>query len=153
MDATLQALGQLLIQALPTVFIVLFLWFYLKATYFGPMERLLGERDAATIGARQQAAESLKRAEAKTAEYEEQLRAARNDLYREQEEQRRKWQAEQTEQILQARAKSDAAVKQAREELAADAAITRENLRSNAKALADEITANLLDGRQHEART
>lgn len=153
MDSTLQALGQLITQAIPTVLIVLFLWFYLKLVFFGPMERVLSERDAATIGARKQADQSLKRAEALAADYEEKIRAARSEIYREQEEQRRKWQAGESARIAEARAKADQMVRQAREEIAAEAQIARESLKGNVQSLADEITATVLNGRRHEARS
>lgn len=153
MDSTLQALGQLITQAIPTVVIVLFLWFYLKFVFFGPMEGVLSQRDAATIGARRQANEALKRAEALAADYEEKIRAARSEIYREQEEQRRQWQAEESARIAEARAKADAMVRQARAGIAAEAEIARESLKRNVQALADEITATILDGRRHEARS
>ena len=50
MDATINALGQLLVQALPTFFIVLVLHFYLKQTFFKPLSRVLAERREATQG-------------------------------------------------------------------------------------------------------
>ena len=153
MDSTLQALGQLIIQAIPTVVIVLLLWFYLKVMFFGPMERVLAERDAATIGARKQADESLKRAEALASDYEEKIRAARSEIYREQEEQRRQWQAEQTARVSEARAKADSMVRQAREQIAGEAQIAKESLKNNVQSLADEITTTVLTGGRHEARS
>ena len=95
MEATLHALGQLIIQALPTFFLVLFLFLYLRSVFYKPLEHVLAERSEATEGARKKAAEALDRAQAKATAYEEQIRAARNDLYREQEEVRRKWRDEQ----------------------------------------------------------
>jgi F-type H+-transporting ATPase subunit b len=146
MDATLQALGQLILQALPTFFLVLLLFFYLKAMFFGPMERILAQRDAATVGARKSAEESLKRAEAKAAAYEEQLRAARNEIYREQEEQRRQWQAEQSQQLITARANADQSIKAARAQIQAETEEARTGLRGNVQSLAEEITRAVLQG-------
>src|SRR4051812_21357932 len=102
MDSTLHALGQLLIQALPTFFLVLLLHFYLKQVFFKPLERVLQERNEATEGARKHAAEALDRAAGKAAAYEEQIRAARNEIYKEQEQQRRLWREQQTAQIAEA---------------------------------------------------
>src|SRR3954471_22141326 len=103
MEATLHALGQLIIQALPTFFLVLFLFLYLRSVFYKPLEHVLAERSEATEGARKKAAEALDRAQAKAIAYEEQIRAARNDLYREQEEVRRKWRDEQVAQLAAAR--------------------------------------------------
>ena len=80
MDATLRALGELIIQALPTFFIVLLLHFYLKHTFTKPLARILAERNEATEGARKKAAAALEQADAKTAAYEAQIRAARNEI-------------------------------------------------------------------------
>lgn len=148
MESTLRALGQILLQALPTFFLVLLLHQYLKAVFFKPLARVLAERDEATAGARRKANEALARAEQKAAAYEESLRAARNDIYREQEEMRRTWQDEQSAQIATARARSDAAVKDAREQLAREAQSARASLEGNVRMLADQITQTLLQRRR-----
>ena len=82
MEATLNALAQILLQAIPTFLLVLLLHQYLRAVFFNPLARVLAERNEATEGARKKAAESLDRAAAKAAAYEESLRAARNEIYR-----------------------------------------------------------------------
>src|SRR5687767_7874846 len=121
MEATLNALAQILLQAIPTFFLVLLLHQYLKAVFFKPLARVLAERSEATEGARKKAAESLERAAAKAAAYEESLRVARNEIYREHEEVRRKWLSEQSAQVLEARTKADTAVKEAKAKLAGEA--------------------------------
>ncbi len=67
MEATLHALGQILIQALPTFFLVLLLFAYLRSMFFRPLEQVLAQRNEATEGARKKAAEALDRANAKAA--------------------------------------------------------------------------------------
>ena len=86
MDVILHQLGELLLKALPTFILVVLLHFYLKSVFFKPLEKVLHKRYEATEGARKQAAESLERAAAKTTEYENALRAARTELYRQQEQ-------------------------------------------------------------------
>jgi F-type H+-transporting ATPase subunit b len=147
MEATLNALGQILLQAIPTFFLVLLLHQYLKAVFFKPLARVLAERNEATEGARKKAAESLERAASKAAAYEESLRAARNDIYREQEEVRRKWQNEQSAQVLDARTRADAAVKAARAQVAAEAETAKASLEGNIRMLADQITRTILERR------
>jgi F-type H+-transporting ATPase subunit b len=144
---TLIAVGQLLIQSLPTFFIVLFLYFYLKQVFFGPLDRVLAQRREATEGARILAAAALERAAARAAQYEEQLRAARNEIYKEQEEQRKLWRDKQTAQIAEARKSADAAVASAKAEIAAEANAAKQSLASQTQGLADRITSAILQGR------
>ncbi|HYI96763.1 MAG TPA: hypothetical protein VEX68_24695 [Bryobacteraceae bacterium] len=147
MEATLHALGQILVQALPTFFLVLLLFVYLRSIFFKPLERVLAERDEATQGARQKAAAALDRAQAKAAVYEDQIRAARNDIYREQEEARLKWRDEQTAQIAAARNRTETLVKEAKASVAAEANQAKADLALNSQSLADEITQAILQRR------
>ena len=56
MDATLHALGEILLKAVPTVLLVVVLHFYLKYVFFRPLKKVLAERYDATEGARKLAA-------------------------------------------------------------------------------------------------
>src|ERR1700723_296248 len=86
MDKTLHQWGELLLTALPTFILLWLLNYYLKFVFFKPLEKVLRQRYDATEGARKLAEESLQRAAAKTADYEEKLRAARNEIYSAQEQ-------------------------------------------------------------------
>jgi F-type H+-transporting ATPase subunit b len=144
MDATLHALGQVLLQGLPTFFLVLFLHFYLKSVFFKPMEKILHERKEATEGARRKAAESLESASAKAAAYEEAIRAARSEIYQEQEVLRRKWRDEQTAQLSDARKRSEVLVKNAKSEIIGQSQEARQSLANTSQALATEIAESIL---------
>jgi F-type H+-transporting ATPase subunit b len=147
MEATLHALGEILVQAIPTFILVLLLFAYLRAVFFKPLEKVLAERDEATEGARKKAKAALDAAAAKVAAYEEQIRAARNDLYKEQEEVRRKWRDEQTAQLAAARESAETMVKTAKAEFAAEAVQAKAALAANSQALADQITQAILQRR------
>jgi F0F1-type ATP synthase membrane subunit b/b' len=147
MEATLHALGQILVQALPTFFLVLFLFIYLRGMFFQPLEKVLAQRNEATEGARKKAAEALDRAQAKAAAFEEQIRAARNEIYREQEEIRLKWREDQAGQIATARERSEAAVAEARTRITAEAAEAKASLAANSQSLANQITQAILQGK------
>ena len=147
MEATLHALGQILVQALPTFVLVLLLFVYLRGVFFKPLERVLAERDEATEGARKKAADALDRASAKVAAYEDQIRAARNEIYREQEEVRRKWRDEQTAQVAAARQRAETLVKEARATVSTEAEQAKASLAANSQALADQITQAILPRR------
>lgn len=139
MEQTLQALGGILLKALPTVVFLIFLYIYLKLMLFGPLEKVLKQRDALTAGTRKIADDSLAAAELKAAEYEAKLRQARAEIYREQEETRRGWLEDQAAQLAEAHARAETMVKQAREDIAKEAAEARQSLIQTSATLADEI--------------
>jgi F-type H+-transporting ATPase subunit b len=144
MEETLRSLGEVLLNALPTFFLVILLHFFLKAVFFKPLETILAARKEATEGARQQAAASLDLATAKAAAYEESIRAARNEMYKEQEELRKKWRDENAARVLEARKRAEAMVKEAKAQIAAQAAEARQSLQASAQNLADQITVQVL---------
>jgi len=147
MEQTLQALGGILLKAIPTVILLLILHAYLRAVLFAPLEKMLKQRSELTDGARKAADQSLAAAEAKAEEYEAKLREARAAVYKEQEETRRRWLEDQTAQVAQARSATDAGVRKAKEELAAEASAARVTLAQASGALADQIATSLLTGR------
>ena len=114
---------------------------------FKPLAKTLKQRDDLTKGARKTAEESLASAERKTAEYEAKLRAARAEVYREQEEMRRKWLIEQAEQIERGRERTAAAVRNAKFEIAREAAAARTSLLETSGMLADQIVGSILNRR------
>jgi len=147
MEETLRALTGLLLEAVPTLIIVLLLHFYLKKVYFQPVEKVLTARFEATEGARKRAQESLEKASAMAAEYDEALRAARNELYREQEEFRQKLQQEHEQTLKEARERAAQMVKEAGAQLEAELAASKEALRKDAGALSDQIVQAILSRR------
>ena len=147
MEQTLQALGGILLKAIPTVILLLILHAYLRAVLFTPLEKMLRQRGELTEGARKAADQSLAAAEAKAAEYEAKLREARGAVYKEQEETRKRWLEDQTAQVAQSRSSAEAAVRKAKEELATEAGAARASLAETSSALADQIATSLLSGR------
>lgn len=133
-----------MVKAIPTVILLIILHFYLKGVLFAPLKKVLRQREELTAGARKAAEDSLAAAERKTAEYEAKLRDARAEVYREQEEIRKRWLEDQAAQVAKARADSEETVKQAKFELASAAASARQTLLETSSGLADEIANNLL---------
>lgn len=148
MEQTLQALTGILLKAIPTVIILVLLHNFLKLVLFGPVEKMLKERDSLTHGARKAAEQSLANAERKTAEYEAQFRDAKSVVYKEQEETRKKWLTDQAEHLVKAKADADAKLVTARKEIVADVAAAKAELAQNAQTLADQIATSLLAGRK-----
>jgi F-type H+-transporting ATPase subunit b len=147
MDQTLQALGGILLKAIPTVILLIVLHFYLKAVLFGPLDRVMQKRRELTEGARKIAENSLAAASRKADEYEAKLRDARGAVYKQQEEIRKRWLDEQSQQVAEARARSEATVKAAREAIAVDATAARKSLQETSAAVADHIVGTVLGQR------
>lgn len=147
MDATLQALGGLLLKAVPTVILLLIVHFYLKWMFFGPLRQVLAERQAATAGMREAAAALLARADEQTRSIEAQLRDNREKIYQEQEESRRRWITEQAQRLEQARQQAREMIHQSKVELDGEAERAKRELAATADSLADQIVNSLLQGR------
>ena len=144
MESTLNALGGILLRALPTFFLVLLLHFYLKRVFFAPLDTVLKQRYDATEGARKAATASLAKAEAKAAEYEAAIRAARSEVYREQEHVRLQWRAEQAAKATDAKAQANTLIREAQASIATEVEAARQTLLTQSDALAEEITSLVL---------
>jgi F-type H+-transporting ATPase subunit b len=144
MEQTIQALGGILLKAIPTIVLLLILHFYLKYQLFAPLEKVLKQRRELTEGARKAAEDSLAAAERKAQEYESKLREARAQIYKEQEEIRRRWLEDQAAQMAQARGRAETVVKDAKYAIATEVATARQNLFETSSTLADEIAAAVL---------
>lgn len=147
MEQTLQALGVILLKAIPTVCLLLLLHFYFKAVLFGPLEKVLKQREELTEGARKAAEQSLAAADQKQQEYEARFREARAEVYRAQEETRRLWLSDQAAQIGDARRRSEESVNAAKEQIATETTAARKTLTDSSASLADEIATAVLSQR------
>jgi F-type H+-transporting ATPase subunit b len=144
MEQTLQALGGILIKAIPTAIALVFLHFFFRIMLFGPLRKILKQREELTAGTRRAAEASHAAADRKAAEYEAQFRDARAEVYREQEEIRRRWLADQAAQVAEARSSAEAAVADAKFAIASEAAAARQNLLETSAGLADQIAIAVL---------
>jgi len=144
MDATLHALGGILLRAVPTFLLIIFLNFYLKFVFFKPLEKVLHQRYQATEGARELAKESLERAAARTAEYQAAMRAAKNEIYQSQERLHAQLQEQEAAALLAARHRVEAAIQEAKSDLAKDVEAVQAGLAADSDALADQIAESIL---------
>jgi F-type H+-transporting ATPase subunit b len=147
METTSQALGGILLKAIPTLALLLIVHLYLKRMFFGPMREVLEKRREATEGARKSAEALLAKASEKAATLEASLRKAREEIYQEQEEARRRWITEQTARLEEARRSSHDLIHQAKERLDTEAAAAKRDLTATTTALADQIARSLLEGK------
>src|SRR5260370_3935794 len=90
MQEIVHQLGELFLQAVPTVLIVLAFYVMLRALFFKPLLAVMAERDARTVGARKAAAAAEAAAAEKGKQYQEALKKARVQGCLEQEASREK---------------------------------------------------------------
>jgi len=145
MEQTLQALGGILLKAIPTICLLLFVHFYLRVMFFRPLRDVLAKRRESIEGARESAEKILSQAATRADSIEAELRKAREEIYQEQEEARRKWVGEQTVKLDEARHASRELIQQAKQQLEAEAAAAKRDLAATADALAEQIAGSLLE--------
>jgi F-type H+-transporting ATPase subunit b len=144
MDATLHALGGILLKAVPTFLLVILLHFYLKAFFFKPLQKVLRQRYEATEGARKRAGECLERTSAKAAEYEAAMRAARDEIHRTREHLRRQLLEREAAELEAARRRAEAAVEEIKAQLAKDVEAAKPAVARDSEALANQIAESIL---------
>ena len=147
MDATLQALGGILLKAIPTLLLLIVVHFYLKFMFFKPLIAVLAKRREATQGARKAAENALAQANSRDGEIEAALRKAREEIYQDQEQARKLLVEQQTQAIDQSRQKSHGLVHDARLQLVSETDAAKAELATYAKSLGEQIAARLLAGR------
>ncbi|PYU52375.1 MAG: hypothetical protein DMG53_00415 [Acidobacteria bacterium] len=90
MQAIVHQLGELFLQAVPTVLTILLFYFILRALFFKPLLQVMAERDSRTVGADQSSVAAQAAANRKVKQYQQALEQARGGVYAEQEAARRR---------------------------------------------------------------
>ncbi|MGH9680692.1 MAG: ATP synthase F0 subunit B [Candidatus Acidiferrales bacterium] len=143
----LSQLGELFLAAVPTVIIVFLFYFFLRWSFFKPIERILAERHSRAEGARQEAEASRAAVQEKLRAYNEAMRKARSRIFAEQEAARRVVLDERQALITRARADAQKRLQEAKMAIAADLEEARKELDQSSGALANEIAEAILAGR------
>lgn len=144
MDKTLHDLGGIILNALPTFFLVAILSAFVWSLYLKPLNRVLAERFRLTEGARKAAEESLKNADTKISEYQEALNRARGEIYQEQAAYLQKLHAEQAELARHTREQTDSRVAEIKLAIDKEADEARAGLAAQSETLAAEIADAIL---------
>lgn len=144
MDQTLKQVGELLLDAVPTVVLLLLLYAVYQNVVRKPLQRILNERRDRTEGAALKARADVAAAEARTQEYEEKLREARLAVFKAQEARRQKAQQMRSEAMTEDRAKAQEQIRQAKAGIEQDMAAARVGLQSETERLATEIIRTIL---------
>lgn len=143
MDSTLKALGDLLVQAVPTIVFFIILTVYLKYVFFKPLAKILEQRREATEGVRELARRAFEAADRKNSEFEHALQIARSQLHQEHEALRRQWSDEQAEIVAKARAEADQKIQAARQQIALEVERAEAELEAKVARLSDQIVQSL----------
>ncbi len=144
MQEIVRQLGELFLQAVPTVLIILLFYFILRALFFKPLLAVMAERDARTVGAQKAAELAQTTAADKAKQYQDALKQARTKVYAEQEVARKKLLDERAEVIKTARAAAAAQVAAAKERIAGEVAAARREIEATVAQLSTEIARRIL---------
>jgi F-type H+-transporting ATPase subunit b len=144
MDEILGQLGGLLLGSVPTIIFIVLLYLFYKALVHKPMVAVLAERRSRTEGAIEKARADIAQAEARTSDYEQQLREARMKLFKSQEARRQVAMQARAAAVAEARAKAQSQVDQARKAIEEDKVSAQSGLQAESGKLAAEIIRRVL---------
>lgn len=144
MDATLNALAELLLQSIPTIALFLFLTFYLKRVFFRPIAKILEERRKATEGVRELSQRAFDAADKRSSEFETAIQLARSDINQANEALRRTWEKEEAEVLAKARTEAEARVLAARRQFQQEMEQAQSDLDAQVEPLSEQIVSSLL---------
>src|SRR5579862_1742215 len=136
MEQTLRQLGELLLGSVPTVILLAFVYILYTVLVYKPLSAVLAERRSRTEGAMEKARADIAAAEARTADYEQRLREARQKVFKNLENRRQQATQVRMEAVNKARAQAQDQVKHARELLEQDKQEAMSKLQGDAGRLA-----------------
>ena len=141
----LHSIGELFLEAVPTIVVVLLFYFFLRWAFFGPIQKAMAERDARIAGARAEAAAVEAAAKQELDSYNEALRKARAEIYGEQEAARQAALDSRAKLLKSMRARALEDVTAAKRRIAADLESARAEVELQTPALASEIARMILE--------
>jgi F-type H+-transporting ATPase subunit b len=138
-------LGELFLGAVPTVLILIVLYFILKFLFFKPLLVVMTEREKRSAGA-QKAAETAQAAAAeKVKQYQDALKRERVKVYAEQEAARKILLDERAALLKASRNFAATEVSAAKDRIAKEVAVAKRELEAGIPQLAAEIAKRVLD--------
>lgn len=143
----LRQLRELFIQSVPTIVIVLIFYYFLRWSFFGPIQKAMAERAAKIEGARAEAAAAQADAEKDLDTYNDAIRKARGEIFAEQEEARKVVLDERVRLLKAMRGRVQEEVAAAKLRIAAELAAARKDVEAQTPVLAGEIVRGILERR------
>jgi len=144
MDQTLRQLGELLLGSVPTIILLATLYTLYSFLVYKPLTAVLAERRNRTQGALEKARTDIAAAEARTADYEQRLREARQKIFKNQESRRQQATQSRSQAVSEARTRAQEQVKQARAGMEEDKQQAMSKLQSEAARIATDIVRTVL---------
>jgi F0F1-type ATP synthase membrane subunit b/b' len=141
----LHQLGELFLEAVPTIVVVLLFYVFMRWAFFGPIQKAMAERAAKIEGARAEAASVEAVAKQELDTYHEALRKARAEIYAEQEAARQAALDDRAKLLKVMRSRSQEDVAAAKQKIAVEFDAARAEIERQAPALATQIARAILD--------
>jgi len=141
----LHQLGDLFLQAVPTVIIVFLFYLFMRWAFFAPIQKAMAERDEKIEGARREVAAVQAAARADLERYNETLRKARQQIYAEQEAERQAILEESAKNLKAMRSLAQKEVAEAKKKMEAELVAARVEVERQAPELAGEIIRSILE--------
>jgi F0F1-type ATP synthase membrane subunit b/b' len=120
------------------------LYFVLKKSFFDPINQILLQRDSEIAGAQQEAKDKLAQADQKSRAYQDALKAARLESYRQQETLRAEASKHRFETLAETRHQAEKIVQAAKEEIEGQVVTAKRTLESEVHSIADGIVKTIL---------
>ncbi|HYK40641.1 MAG TPA: hypothetical protein VEU98_11460 [Candidatus Eremiobacteraceae bacterium] len=140
----LHQLGELFLQSVPTVIVVLFFYAFLRWAFFKPITKAMTERTARIEGARAEAAAVEAEAKNELDAYNDALRKARAQIFAEQEAARQAVLDERGRLLQAMRNRVQDEVVKAKKKIEAETAAARAEIERQTPQLAAEIARTVL---------
>jgi len=140
-----QQLGELFLEAVPTVIIVFLFYLFMRWAFFGPIQKAMAERSARIEGARAEAAKVEAEAGQELDAYNEALKKARGEIYAEQEAARQAVLEDRAKLLKAMRSRAMEEVAAAKKKIAAELRAARVELERQVPELAGQIARAILE--------
>jgi F0F1-type ATP synthase membrane subunit b/b' len=141
----LQQLGELFLQAVPTVIIVFIFYLFLRWAFFAPIEKAMAERTARIEGARSEAAKLESAVKEELDSYHAALKRARAEIFVEQEQARQVILDERARLLKAMRARAQEEVEATKKRIAAEIVAARPEVERQTPELASRIVLAILE--------
>ena len=129
---------------LVTVLYVIVLYLFLSRFFFRPVVQILHKRRQLIEGRLEESRKRIEVVEKRTDEYEQAMRSARADAYRQQEAERDKALSEKAELVAKAKREAETAVQEGRARLRSEADAARAKISGDLDALAKRLSTAIL---------
>ncbi|GAC1417680.1 MAG: hypothetical protein NVSMB62_08620 [Acidobacteriaceae bacterium] len=139
MDQILDQLGGLVLGAVPTMMFFILLVIAYGLLVRRPLDEVLAERRARTIGAMEQARQAISAAESETRSYEEKLRRAKAEIFAMREGRLKQWALERDRAVAEARRATTERIEKAKLEIEQSVSTARRQIEGVSEELSEQI--------------